>query len=331
MTDRIIRLMRLITLIQGVPGIVVRELAERCGTTERTIYRDLEALSAMGIPVTNTGHGKGYIFIGKFSVYPLNWTEEETLAFSMLPSVYDQMKHLLPSGFESAYEKIMATNNKEKAKRTEVAQQITEIIQMGTPAFSKSQAHFLSPIIQASLSQNTIKALYYTQSRNELSQRLIDPYYLVPREHRFYLIGFCHTAGDIRTFRVSRFQEVEILHQSFRKDNFNLTAYLKHTWSIERGEQQIKFKVKFTADVARYIKEEELFVKPKMTDFPDGSLLFEVTINNDREFLGWLAQYGPDAEILEPKIYRERMRERLDQWGRIYDENKYDEHMLPDN
>ena len=46
MTDRLIRLLRLITLIQSKPGILARELAERCETTERTIYRDLEALSA---------------------------------------------------------------------------------------------------------------------------------------------------------------------------------------------------------------------------------------------------------------------------------------------
>jgi predicted DNA-binding transcriptional regulator YafY len=320
MTDRLIRLMRLITLIQGKPGILARELAERCEATERTIYRDLEALSAMHIPITNMGHGKGYAFIGNFSLYPLNWTEEETLAFSMLPSVIDQMKHLIPSGFESGYEKVMATNSKEKARRAEVAQQITEIIQMGTPAFSEDQAHFLSPIIQASLSHNTIQAEYYTQSRNEQSKRLIDPYYLVPRDHRFYLIGYCHKACDIRTFRISRFRQVEIMPQSFRKDHFNINAYLKNTWSIERGEQQIKFKVKFTAGIARYIKEEELFVKPKMTDFADGSLLFEVMINEDREFLGWLAQYGPDAEILEPKSYRELMRDRLNKWEKVYNE-----------
>lgn len=320
MTDRLIRLMRLITLIQGKPGILARELADRCEAVERTIYRDLEALSAMQIPITNMGYGKGYMFAGNFSIYPLNWTEEETLAFSMLPSVIDQMKHLLPSGFERAYEKVMATNSKEKARRAEVAQQITEIIQMGTPVFSEDQAHFLTPIIQASLSQNTIQAQYYTQSRNELSQRLIDPYYLVPRDHRFYLIGHCHTAGKARTFRISRFREVEIMPQSFRKDSFNLNAYLKHTWSIERGEQQLKFIVKFTANIARYIKEEELFVKPKLTDFPDGSLLFEVTLNNDREFLGWLAQYGPDAVIIEPKSYRERMRDRLMEWAKVYSE-----------
>lgn len=57
-----------------------------------------------------------------------------------------------------------------------------------------------------------------------------------------------------------------------------------------------------------------------MSDLPDGSLLFEVTINHDREFLGWLAQYGPDAEIIEPKSYREIMKDRLNTWARIYNE-----------
>lgn len=72
MTDRLIRLMRIITLVQAKPGILARELAERCSTTERTIYRDMEALSAMHIPITHLGYGKGYRFIGSFALYPFD-------------------------------------------------------------------------------------------------------------------------------------------------------------------------------------------------------------------------------------------------------------------
>ncbi len=63
--------------------------------------------------------------------------------------------------------------------------------------------------------------------------------------------------------------------------------YFKHTWSIIQGTNKIKFKVLFSKNIARYIKEEELFVKPKLTEREDGSLLFEVTLNHDREFLQW--------------------------------------------
>ncbi|MCA0757031.1 transcriptional regulator [Paenibacillus sp. N4] len=319
MTERLIRLMRMINLIQSKPGILARELAERCETTERTIYRDLETLSAMNIPISNFGHGKGYAFISNFSMYPLDWTEEEAVSFSMLPSVLEPIKTLIPEGFESAYEKVMGTHHKERVRRVDIVQHVADIIQLGTPAYREDSSSYLFDIIQAALSQKTIRAVYYSQYRDDESAREIDPYFLIPRDYRFYVIGYCHKAKDIRTFRISRFRSVEVLEQTFDKGEFNLKQYMKNTWSIERGRELIRFKVRFHSDIARYVKEEEMFLKPKMTPQKDGSLLFEVTVNHDREFLNWLSQYGPDAEILEPNSYRDVMREKLERWKTLYE------------
>lgn len=320
MNERLIRLMRIINLIQSQPGILARELAERCEVAERTVYRDLDALSAMNFPISNLGHGKGYAFVSNFAMYPLDWTEQEALAFSTLPSVLEQFHPLLPEGFDSAYEKVMGTHRKEQSRRTDILQHVANVIQMGTPAHRKRQNSFLSDIIRAALSQQTIRTVYYTQSRDEESSRDIDPYYLVPRDHRFYLIGYCHTVSEFRTFRISRFRKVTLLNRSFDKGDFDLKAYLKNTWSIERGSEYIRFKIKFHKDVARYVLEEELILKPKLTPLQDGGLLFEVTVNHDREFLNWLSQYGPDAEILEPRAYRKTMRQKLERWKRLYEE-----------
>jgi predicted DNA-binding transcriptional regulator YafY len=319
MTERLIRLLRIIMLIQGKPGIIGRELAERCETTERTIYRDLELLSTIA-PFTNLGHGKGYSFMGSFALYPLNFTEQEALVFSMLPSVIDQVKPLLPPGFDSAYEKVMATHHKEKSRHTDVLQQVADIIQSGTPfGRDEDRPNYLYPIIQAILQQHTLRVVYHTQSRNEQSERLIDPYYLIPREQRFYLIGYCHQAKEIRTFRVSRFRDVGVTDRTFDKGGFNIRQYMKNTFSIEGGNDKlIRFKVRFSPRIARYIKEEEWFVEPKMKDSADGSLSFEVALNHDREFLMWVNSYGPEAEILEPTNYRDKMREQLDKWQQLY-------------
>ncbi|MCZ2845681.1 MAG: WYL domain-containing protein, partial [Candidatus Bathyarchaeota archaeon] len=67
------------------------------------------------------------------------------------------------------------------------------------------------------------------------------------------------------------------------------------------------------------IKEEELFVKPKLTEEKDGSLLFEVTLNDDTEFLQWLMKYGPNAEIISPVSYRDKMKQTLNEWLEIYE------------
>lgn len=317
MTERLIRLIRILTLIQAKPGIMAKELAEKCETTDRTIYRDLELLS-LTAPITNMGHGKGYVFIGNFSLYPLDWTEKEALSFSMLPKVFESFESLLPREFNSAYEKVMASYYKEKKQKLDLLRQVADIIQMGNPSYKEEQENFTFPIIQAILAKKTIKTVYHTQSRDEETERYIDPYYLVPREHRFYLIGYCHTAKDIRTFRVSRFRQVILTKDIFDMRDFNIKKYLKNTWSIERGDSNITIKVRFSSNIARYIKEEELFVKPTLTELENGDLLFEVTLNHDREFLNWVYQYGPDAEIIEPQKYRDRMKEMLSEWKELY-------------
>ncbi|MUT65655.1 helix-turn-helix transcriptional regulator [Paenibacillus sp. NEAU-GSW1] len=315
MIDKVIRIFKIINAIQSNPGISAADLAFKCEVDIRTIYRDLRVLDLIA-PITNEGKGTGYQFMGKFSLYPLNFSEQEALVFSLLPSVLDEDK--LPPGFQTAYDKVMATHYKEKSKQHKIIENIADIIQMGTPAYRKESPNFLQPIIQAILEQKTVDTIYHTQYRNETTERKIDPYYLVPRDQRFYLIGYCHSKQDIRTFRISRFQKVKITEQPFDKGDFNIKQYLKNTWSIDRGEKNITFKVRFDAEVARYIKEEELFVHPRMKDKKDGSLIFEVTVNNEKEFLKWVLQYGPSAEILEPKAIRESLKEQLSQWAGKY-------------
>lgn len=322
MTDRLIRLMRIITIVQANPGILARELAERCETSERTIYRDMEALSAMHIPITNMGHGKGYIFISNFALYPLNWTEQEAAAFSMLSVVMDRVKPMLPDGFESAYEKVMASAQKKKVEQANVAQQLTNIIRLGQPSSREDQPYSLMPIILASLTQQTIEVDYYPGQGDDEGLQRIDPYCLIPQDRRFFMLGYCHSQSKVRTFRISRFRSVRILSRTFRKESYDVEHFFRHTWSVRKGQDHTRFIIKFARELAQTIKAEELFVRPILKDLPDGSLLFEVTVNRDSDFLQWLYKFGPGAEIIEPIHYRQRLREMLNMWGTIYADQK---------
>lgn len=318
MSERLIRLIRIMTLIQSIPGIMAKELAVRCETTERTIYRDLELLSAAKIPITSDGYGKGYKFIGNFSLYPLDWTAEEAVAFGMLPRLLEQMNDLVPAEFNTAYEKVLAAHQKEQMNQIDYLQKMDSIIATGTPASQEQHKNFLSIVVQAILESRTLEVVYHTKSRDVVTSRLIDPYYLIPRENRFYLIAYCHEKQKFLTFRMSRFLEVKQTEKMFEKMEFNIKYFFKHTWSIIQGSDEIHFKVLFSKNVARYIMEEELFVSPKLTKNKDGSLLFEVTLNHDREFLQWIMQYGADAEIIKPIEYRKRMKELLEEWMEKY-------------
>ena len=313
--ERLIRLLRIINLIQEYTGIKAKELAEICETSERNIYRDLEKISAANIPIVNEGHGKGYKFIGNFKQYPLNWNEDELQAFKILPVLLEKYK---TQAFMSAYEKVMATHKAEQVERKTLLSNISSLIHSGKSVKSLNEKEVLPLIIDAVFSSRTIEAIYHTQSRNTTTTRKIDPYYLIPRKDRLYIIGYDHKSSEIRTFRINRFQSVKLLKNEFTKDDINLEEYFQHTWSIIRGEMRIHFKIKFSKEIARYIKEEEYNVPTKMKDLADGCLLFEVIVNDDREILKWIMQYGPDAEIIEPESYRLKMKEKLQKWTNIY-------------
>ncbi|UPK42790.1 helix-turn-helix transcriptional regulator [Paenibacillus pabuli] len=321
MTEKLIRLLRILQAIQANPGISAKELALKCGTTVRTIYRDLRILDRVA-PIMNEGYGKGYRFIGEFAMYPLDFTEQEAMVFSMLPSVVDTSQ--LPAEFDSAFDKVMTAHTKMKSKNSDIVENIAGIIRMGTPAYREEGKYpnLLIPVIEAILDQQTIRTQYHTLTKNEITVRDIDPYYLIPRDQRFYLIGYCHLQKKVRLFRISRFLDVIQTNTRFVMGDFSITQFMKNTWSIDRGDQLIHFKVRFTEKVAPYIKEEEMFVRPRMTDLPDGGLLFEVTLNSSREFLKWLYQFGPEAEVLEPREYRKEIRKQLIEWMKHYEEDQ---------
>ncbi|MBY9081302.1 WYL domain-containing protein [Paenibacillus sp. HN-1] len=308
MTDRLIRLMRIITLVQAKPGILARELADRCGTSERTIYRDMDALSAMHIPITHLGHGKGYAFIGNFALYPLDWSPEEASAFSQLSGSFEVIKPHLPDGFLSAYEKVMAAEYKYRAEREEKVESVQRQAVL---------ADQLVPLLNAILKGRRIRADYNDNAEEE-EELIIDPYHLISLENRYHLVGYCHRRGKIRTFRTRCLSHVCLLDTGFSKEGFDLTAFIKRKWSMEEDSLRLEFKVRFSEDALREVEGGDCAVKPVKIESLGRVANFEVPLERDREFMEWVRQFKDEAEILEPVHYREAFRYQLENWLSLY-------------
>ncbi|OKP81989.1 hypothetical protein A3844_24335 [Paenibacillus helianthi] len=320
MTDRLIRLMRIITLVQAKPGILARELAERCGNSERTIYRDMDALSAMHIPITHLGHGKGYAFIGNFALYPLDWSEEESAAFSQLRGILDDIKPMLPPSFESAYEKVMAAAYKQKAEREETmetAKKEAGQLWMERSGYQDEPPPFLTEILAAIMKQSSILADYSYNSYEERGIR-IDPYCLVPLENRYHLIGFCHRFGIIRTFHLGGFSNVKPTNHWFSKEQFDLQAFMEEKWSLDQDSLQVEFKIRFSERMMDRIKNEDMFVRPSKVDRQSRCVHFKVAVEQDIGFVRWILKFEEEAEIVEPLYYRELLRNQLEKWLSLY-------------
>lgn len=320
MTDRLIRLMRIITLVQAKPGILARELAERCGNSERTIYRDMDALSAMHIPITHLGHGKGYTFIGNFALHPLDWSEEEAAAFSQLRSIMQDISSLLPQEFEDAYEKVMAADYKRKVEREEKMEKVTKETGQLWVESSGSQAEtpaFLTEILVTVMKQRSLQ-VNYTENSYEEKGIQIDPYCVVPLENRYHLIAFCHRFEVIRTFHIGGFSSVKPLNRYFSKERFDLQSFMEQKWSLDRDSLQIEFKVRFSEHMMDRIKDEDMVIKPSKVDRESRCLYFKVAVEQDIGFVRWIMRFEEEAEILKPLYYRDVLRNKLEKWLSLY-------------
>lgn len=309
--DKLLRWLRLLIIIQANPGIRIDELSMKVEASSRTVYRDIKILETR-FPIVKEQHGSGYRYLTKFRIYPMNLTDAEAMALSIIPSLLDQSS--IPDAYLSALDKVLASHNSDKSTGSGAIERITQLIQTGKPASQQDTLNFLPIVLQAMVESRTIDTVYHTQSRNVTTYRQIDPYYLVPREQRFYLIGYCHKESKVQTFRLSRFRQMEILADKFEIGKFSIEKYLRNTWSIHRGNQNVVFQIKFSSKVARYVREEELFVRPVMKDTPDGGMIMRVTVNNSDEFIRWLMQYGEEAIIMSPISAREEMRGKLKAW-----------------
>lgn len=328
---KVVSLIRMINLIQQAPGIKPKELAERLGVNERLIYRYKNDLNAANIPIKSDGHGKGYTYAGDFAMYPLNLTDKELVSFTVIPMAIRQLGNQVPKEWLLAYEKIAASLTREKLESRRTWQKLSEHILLGTSlgthvvnddgdgVFNEEESvRDLGDLLVAIAEQRTIDVVYHTLSRNTINKRKVDPYYLIPKDNRFYVIGYCHLKKDVRTFRFSRFRKMTLTGDTFDKGKFNLEKYLANVWAIEKKDESVRFVVRFSPNISRYVLEEEVAVKPKVTKYEDDSIRMEVTVSSGDEFLRWLMQYGPEAEIIEPASYREKMRAYVEKWAEMY-------------
>ncbi len=223
------RLLSILLLLQARGRMTARELAERLEVSERTIYRDLDALSTAGVPIyTERGPGGGCELLDGYQTKLNGLTEMEVRALFLL-SVSGPLVDLgLGKALEDALLKLSTALPAPYRSNVELVRQR---IHLDTaPSYnSEMKAPYLH-IIQDALWQDRKLHLTYSSGNSHSVEQLVDPYGLVARARTWYLVGAI--AGRVRVFRVSQLQAVEMTQECFERPGaFDLAAY----WA-ERGK-----------------------------------------------------------------------------------------------
>lgn len=311
--NRAERLFHILSYLNSSNYVTASELADLCGTSIRTIYRDMRALEEIGVFYIHEGR-KGYQLIEK----PVRinsqsqLTVEEWMALSVLPLVNrgsNFVQHPLYQAYRSGMEKIRnLVNNKNEI--SSIGSELGKRIRLHDQPWDKEQFVITPTLIEALLTNHVIEVTYYSIYRDEMSVRELEPYYLIPRGGNLYVIAYCRTRQAIRLFRLSRIQRIKIIGEEFQiPETFDIDKYLKNRWSVMDEGKDMTFKVKFNRELARYVSEREFYSKTEIVENADGSLLLTTTVKSGSEFLNWVRSFGLHAEVLEPEEIRQQLHE----------------------
>ena len=241
-----------------------------------------------------------------YKLPPLVFTPEEAVALYLGTGLVSEMwGKLYQESAQGALAKL--ENVLPDEQRNEIAWARRSLVATGMHrADPSAQAPFLEKLRRAAREHRQVDLHYQSTTKAETTRRQIDPYALVHRSGWWYLVGYCHLRQGMRTFRVDRIQNLELLSQTFQMpDDFNIHAYLENEFADQPLVHAI---LRFQGEGA-HIATSNRSIWDSLTENPDGS----VDVILSAPDLPWLASmtmsFSTFVTVLEPPELREMVHE----------------------
>jgi serine phosphatase RsbU (regulator of sigma subunit)/biotin operon repressor len=233
------RLLSALLLLQAHSRLTGRELAKRLGVSERTVHRDMQALSAAGVPVFPwPGSERGWLLDEEWRTQ-IPGLEEEELDTLLTAQTRVVGELQLAAAAQRALSNLKAEPPVSLRERTISIQQR---LYVDTTDWSGTIENLsMLPLVQEAVWRDRKLAFRYWRAGRELVERTVDPLGLVVKSSTWYL--FARTPDGFRTYRVSRIEEARILDEpAERPANFDLATCWKS--STEPFQDEVNQAVK---------------------------------------------------------------------------------------
>ncbi len=292
------RLITLILMLQRQPGQKAADLAERLNVSVRTIHRYFGMLDDMGVPVyAERGPYGGFSLVRGYKLPPLVFTPEEAVAISLGANLVSEMwGDLYREAARAALTKLENVLPEEQLKEIGWAGR-----SLAATGLNKVDLSLLTPVLaqlrRAVRDRSQVKMTYQGGTSMQSGERAVDPYALVHRWGWWYVVGFCHLRGSLRSFRLDRIQELGLTGQTFSlPDDFDLQAYLKQE---SQYVPPLKVRMSFRPEYASLARMGRGYWE-EMEAQADGSTIVTFFSPDVYAAASNALAYGPAVTVLDP-------------------------------
>ncbi len=313
------RLLSELLLLQAHGRLTGRELAKRLEVSERTVHRDMEALSAARVPVyALRGARGGWQLDEDWRTQVPGLDEAELRAFLMAqPRIIGDPR--LAAAAERALGKLMAALPVPMRERAASIRQRLYVDATGWRGTTENLS--MLPIVQDAVAHDRKLAIQYKPSGRERAERIVDPLGLVAKGNAWYLVA--NTPTGFRSFRVSRIEEAKLLDRtSERPSDFDLAEYWKSSTKKFQDAWQKCFAIlRLEPRAAGWMKMWHTGSTNQTVQKPDaeGWITLNVQFDHEDEARFVVLGLGSRVEVIEPATLRERVEAEL---AKLIDRNR---------
>jgi predicted DNA-binding transcriptional regulator YafY len=308
------RLLALLLLLQAKGGLSAARLARQLEVSTRTIYRDLDALSAAGVPVyAERGRNGGCRLLPGFRTDVTGMTGDEARALFVFAG------RGLPSGLghepdlKSALRKLLAAVPDAHRPAALQARERVVVDPTGWSREAEPVPH-LATVQEAVWLDRRLRLAYRSSDAPRARVLEVEPYGLVAKAGTWYLIAA--ETGEPRLFRASRIEAAAILEApANRPPGLDLEALwleLRHRFD-ERGGEGLAVRVTVrTPNLARFLRMAagptiEPPVQGPTDAAADGWTEVGLRFRGEGPAVAFLLGFGGEVEALEPAAIRATM------------------------
>ncbi|MFZ3170867.1 MAG: WYL domain-containing protein [Carboxydocellales bacterium] len=315
--DRLIKLLYYLSLKSPGGGATLNEMAEKCGVSERQVYRDIGVIENTDT-VKLERPGRGMKTSGRYKLleaFPLKIGPEAAAVIFL--SILRQQGGPLAVGTNDIKDVLVASLFKNRyGDRNSELQKLHNRIHVVEEKLldKKKSGDILLVILEAMRQSKAIRIKYYKTGEGVWGSRIIHPYGLGCKHNTWYLVGHCYNSQGMRTFRLDCIDHVSMQSEIFKYPaDFNLKQYFGDSWGVFSSDETKDVLIKVSPQIAyrfnliAYHPSQQI-----VKDLPDGSIIVSFRTSGMYEFTGWLLQLAEFVEVVEPPELRQMLKEKLE-------------------
>ena len=321
--SRLQRILKMVNILQAGRHYSPAELAEYLGVTRRTIFRDLDMLRQAGIPYYHDDENGGYKIDDTFLLPPLNLNLQEALALML-------MTQNEAASFPLRKQTLSAALKIESSLPAHIRQHCGSLLKKSSIhpqpyTHGENQTKIFSTLQQAVKHQRKVQIDYRSFYEKKKISTTISPYHLHFAQRGWYVIGYSSLHNELRTFKISRMENLCLLPSRFLQDkSFRIDEYLSHAWSLIPEGKIYHVILRFLPKVAGNVAEVLWHRTQQITRLPGGSIQFEVHVDGLTEIFWWILGYGDQVEVISPRQLKKRVAQTARNILKLYQSHSAD-------